>query len=64
MVAASKEGAAGPGHVLAAKVAAARWGAPGAAAGRQGHGVPLWGGAGVERASRGWRGVRRTGRAL
>ena len=30
MVAASKEGAAGPGHVLAAKVAAAQWGAPAA----------------------------------
>ena len=50
MVAASKEGAAGPGHVLAAKVAAAQWGTPGAAAGRQGaeqsaggHGAPLWG---------------------
>jgi len=66
MVAASKEGVAGPGHVLAAKVAAAQWGAPGAAAGWQGaeqsaggHGAPLLGGAGVERASRGWRGVRK-----
>ena len=41
MVAASKEGAAGPGHVLAAKVAAAQWGAP-AAMGLRSGGALWW----------------------